>query len=98
MSWREIHGALERRDPAALAGAMTPRNVHDVPQTWLGVALCEFSVLDLKHVYRWAEDWLSDRKNHALRVRGDSRWHAMDAVYLMARTALCAIGADTTET
>ncbi len=92
MNSRDIYEALDRRDPAALADAMTPRSRTDCPLNALRVTLCEFSVADLKRLLQWAEDWLSNPRQLSGRPPG-APTTCMRAVYKEIRFILQQSGA-----
>jgi hypothetical protein len=85
--------AIEQRNPQAVADALLrQRDIEAQAQALLAV-LYECSMIEVKHIHAWAEDWLSFAINNALRERGDIRWQAMNTVYHLAEQAIKASGA-----
>lgn len=93
MNGHTLHSALSERNPQAIADALARhRNTEAQSETLLD-ALCDCSVVEVKHLHAWAEDWLSAAGNNHLRVSGDARWQAMNTVYRLAEQAIRASGA-----
>lgn len=93
MNGHALHDALSARNPRAIADALARhRNTEAQTETLLD-ALCDCTVVEVKHLHAWAEDWLSAAGNNALRVSGDARWQAMNTVYRLAEQAIKASGA-----
>lgn len=88
MSANMIRAALEARNPGSIANYLAHyRRPEDQAQALLDI-MFDSTVADLKAIHRWAEDWLSDRANDALRARKDARWQAVNSVYVLAGQAL----------
>ena len=93
MNSHALHDALSARNPQALANALARhRNTEAQTETLLD-ALYDCSVVEVKHLHAWAEDWLSAAGNNALRVSADARWQAMNTLYRLAEQAIKASGA-----
>ncbi len=93
MNGHALHNALNARNPQAIADALAQhRNTEAQTETLLD-ALYNCSVVEVKHLHAWAEDWLSAAGNNTMRVSGDARWQAMNTVYHLAEQAIKASGA-----
>lgn len=83
-----IRAALEARNPGSIAHYLAHyRRPEDQARVLLDV-LYDSTVVEIKALHRWAEDWLSDRTHDALRARSDCRWQAVNSVYVLAGQAL----------
>lgn len=92
MSGHPLHHALEQRSPLAVAHALAQhRNTEAQSETLLDV-MYNCTAVEVKNIHDWAEDWLSDAGNTALRQNGDTRWQAMNTVYQIAAAAIKASG------
>ena len=88
MSANMIRAAIEARNPGSIANYLAHyRRPEDQARVLLDV-LYDSTVVEIKSIHRWAEDWLSERTNDALRTRKDARWQAVNSVYLLAGQAL----------
>jgi len=88
----DLRHAIEARNPRAVAEAMASLRHAALQSDALLEVLNESTALDLKHIQRWAEDWLSDPARAALRSRGDAHWQAMTSVYQLTRAVLRTAG------
>lgn len=92
MSANMVRAAIEARNPGSIANYLTHYRRPEDQARVLFEVMVDSTVAELKALHRWAEDWLSDRTNDALRRSGDARWQAVNSVYLIAGQALRASG------
>lgn len=88
MNHRALQEALSARNPRTVAEVLIQQRNTQTQSMLLLDALYECTATEVQHIHAWAEDWLSDTGNSALRTKGDARWQAMNTVYQIAAQAL----------